>query len=126
MDADEIDEISATLIGAIAEARAHAKQFGINDEFRKILQHAGDMHDLLIEALIENEPLSTEYLRGVAVSTDNAIAQLAALADMPYGRSNSTVRRTHDGLPLRADDVGRRLGRGVFSSRSPSAERSPP
>jgi len=84
------------------------------------------MHDLLIEALIENEPLSTEYLRGVAVSTDNAIAQLAALADMPYGRSNSTVRRTHDGLPLRADDVGRRLGRGVFSSRSPSAERSPP
>ena len=44
------------------------------------------MHDLLIEALIENEPLSTEYLRGVAVSTDNAIAQLAALADMPYGK----------------------------------------
>jgi len=86
VDADEIDEISATLIGAIAEARAHAKQFGINDEFRKILQHAGDMHDLLIEALIENEPLSTEYLRGVAVSTDNAIAQLAALADMPYGK----------------------------------------
>jgi len=86
MDADEIAHISATLIGAIAEARAYAKTSGIDDEFREILRYAGEMHDVLIETLIENEPLSTEYLRGVAVSTDNAIAQLAALADMPYGK----------------------------------------
>ena len=44
------------------------------------------MHDLLIEALIENEPLSTEYLRGVSISTDNAIEQLAALATMSDGK----------------------------------------
>jgi len=73
-------------IGAIAEARAHAKQFGVDAKFHVILQHAGEMHDLLIEALIENEPLSTEYLRGVSISTDNAIEQLAALATMPDGK----------------------------------------
>ena len=52
MDADELAHISATLIGAIAEARAYAKTSGIDDEFREILRHAGDMHDLLIEALM--------------------------------------------------------------------------
>jgi len=45
------------VIGAIAQARAHAKQFGIDNELRVILQHCGDMHDLLIEGLTENEPL---------------------------------------------------------------------
>ncbi len=67
-------QFSRIFISLIAEARTHAKQFGIDDEFRVNLKHAGEMHDLLIEALIENEPLSTEYLRGVAVSADNAIA----------------------------------------------------
>ena len=41
------------------------------------------MHDLLIEALIANEPVSTAYLRGLADSTDLAIENLEALAELP-------------------------------------------
>jgi len=50
------------------------------------------MHDLLVYALIENEPLSTEHLRGDVISIDNAIEELAALADMPDGRMRRAVR----------------------------------
>ena len=76
-----VARISATVIGAIAQARAHAKQFGIDNELRVILQHCDDMHDLLIEGLLRTS-LSTEYLRGIATSTYNQIEQLAALATM--------------------------------------------
>ena len=89
MDADEIAHISATLIGAVAEARAYAKTSGIDDEFREILRYAGEMHDVLIETLIENEPLSTEYLRGVAVSTATRLRNSRHLRTCRTERWNS-------------------------------------
>jgi hypothetical protein len=73
-------------VGAIAEARARAKDHGIDPEFREIVRHAREMHFLLLEALLANEPLSTEYYRGLSESADNSIEQLEALAEMPDGR----------------------------------------
>jgi hypothetical protein len=44
------------------------------------------MHDLLVEAMIANERLQTEYLSGLSVTTENAIDHLEALAMMPDGK----------------------------------------
>ena len=79
MHADELADISATLIAAIADARAHAQQCGIDDEFRTILQHAMEMRDLLGEFLKANESLLTARLVENAEFADIAIAQLEAL-----------------------------------------------
>ena len=86
MNADDLARIAATLVAAIAQAKARAKEFGTDSDFREIVRHAREMHDLLIEALIENEPLSTAYLRGLSDTTENAIERLEAIADMPDGK----------------------------------------
>jgi hypothetical protein len=86
MNADDLARIAATLVAAIAQAKARAKEFGTDSDFREIVRHAREMHDLLIEALIENEPLSTAYLRGLSDTTENAIERLEAFADMPDGK----------------------------------------
>ena len=44
------------------------------------------MHDLLVEAMIANEALQTEYLSGLSVTAENAIDHLEALATMPDGK----------------------------------------
>ena len=61
MDADEIARIAAALVGAIADSSARAKELGIDAQFRELVRHAREMHDLLVEA-IDNERLQTEYL----------------------------------------------------------------
>ena len=83
MDAVELAGIAPVLVAAIAEAGARAREFGTDTEFRQIVRHARVMHDLLIEALIENEPLSTESLRGLAQTTESSIEELEALAELP-------------------------------------------
>jgi hypothetical protein len=40
MDADELARITGTLVTAIAEAKARAKEYGIDPEFREIVRHA--------------------------------------------------------------------------------------
>ena len=42
------------------------------------MSHAHGMHDLFVEALLQNEPLASPYLRGLADSTGNAIDELDA------------------------------------------------
>ena len=86
MDAAELARIAATLIGAIAEASARAKEHGIDPQFRVLVRHAREMHDLLVEALVANEPLQSEYLSGLSVTAENAIEHLEVLATMPDGR----------------------------------------
>ena len=85
MDASQLARISHSLIGKILEARAHARHRGIDNDFRVILQHAGEMRDLLIKALFEYPHLATGYMRAIARYTDRDIEQLAALAAMPDG-----------------------------------------
>lgn len=88
MDADDLARIAATLVAAIGQAKARANEFGIDPDFREIVRHAREMHDLLIEALIDNEPLSTAYLRGLSDATENTIEQLEALAATTDGRTH--------------------------------------
>ena len=63
MDADELARIAAALVAAIADASARAKEIGIDSEFREIVRHSREMHVLLVEAMVDNEPLHTEYRR---------------------------------------------------------------
>lgn len=96
MDAHEIARIAATLVGAVTEASARAQELGIDAEFRELVRHSREMHDLLIEGLVENEPLSTAYLRGLGESAGNTIEQLEALAEMPDGRMQQLQRHLSD------------------------------
>ena len=86
MEVAELARITATLVGAIAEAKVRAKEYGIDPEFREIVRHAREMHFLLLEALLANKTLATEYYRGLVDSTDNSIEQLEALAELPDGK----------------------------------------
>jgi hypothetical protein len=58
---DEVARIAAALVGAIADASARVKEFGIDAQFRELVRHSREMHDLLVEAMIANELLQTEY-----------------------------------------------------------------
>ena len=44
------------------------------------------MHVLLVEAMVDNAQLHTEYLSGLGVTAENAIEHLEELAAMPDGR----------------------------------------
>ena len=59
-DANEIARISAGLIAAIAEAQTLAADAKIGVEFRELLRHAREMHDLLVQHLDGG----TECVRG--------------------------------------------------------------
>ena len=50
------------------------------------MRHAREMHDLLVEAVIANERLQTEYLSCLSVAAENSIEHLEALATMPDGK----------------------------------------
>ena len=63
MDAAEVARITAALVAAIADTSARAKEIGIDSEFREIVRHSREMHVLLVEAMVDNEPLHTEYRR---------------------------------------------------------------
>ena len=64
----------------------YARVRGIDREFREIVRHAREMHDLFLEALTENERLATEYLLDLSDAAANAIEGLEALATLPDGR----------------------------------------
>jgi hypothetical protein len=85
MDADGLARIEATLLAAIAEAKVVAKRLGVSPQFGELVQHFRDMHALLVEGLIANERLQTEYLCGLRVAVENSIEHLEALAAMPDG-----------------------------------------
>jgi chorismate mutase len=85
VDADELARIAATLVAAVAEAKARAGEYGIDSEFREIVRHAREMHGLLLEAMRANEPLATAYLRGLSDAAVNSIEHLESLAPLPDG-----------------------------------------
>ena len=64
----------------------YARVRGIDREFREIVRHAREMHDLLLEALAANERLATEYLRGLSDAAANSIEHLESLAMLPDGK----------------------------------------
>src|ERR1700674_2723964 len=86
VDTDELARTTATLLAAVAEAKARVQVQGIDPEFREIVRHAREMHDLLLEALAGNERLATEYMRGLSDAAANSIEHLEALAMLPDGK----------------------------------------
>jgi len=92
MNADDLARIAAALVAAIAQAKTRARTFGIDPDFREIVRQAREMHDLLTEALAENQSLSTAYLRDLSDTTGKAIDQLEALAQMPDGKTTHLPR----------------------------------
>jgi hypothetical protein len=44
----------------VAEAKVHVRRRGIDTEFREIVRHAREMHDLLVDVLAMNERLAME------------------------------------------------------------------
>jgi hypothetical protein len=86
MDTKELGRIAAGLIAAIADASARAKEVGIDAQFRELVQHAHEMHDLFVDAMLISDSLRTEYLRGLSVTAQNAIEHLETLARMPDGK----------------------------------------
>ena len=70
--ADELARISAALIAAIAEAQTLAADGVIGAEFRELLRHAREMHNLMVEHLHGG----TEYTRGLADSIGTHLDEL--------------------------------------------------
>ena len=85
MDADELARIAGATLRAIREATTYAEAKGIDDEFREILRYCRDMHELLLEALIEMEPALDDEVRGFADEALVAILQLEALSGPQRG-----------------------------------------
>jgi hypothetical protein len=83
MNVADLARIATTLVTAIPKAKARVRKFGSDPDFREIVRQAREMHDLLTESLIENEPLSTAHLRSLSDMTGNEIAQLETFVRMP-------------------------------------------
>ena len=76
--AAEIGRIIAAMIKAVAEARTLADRGDIGADFRELVQHARELHDLALEAL-EADPEAGEYARGLAGTISTKLDELEAL-----------------------------------------------
>jgi hypothetical protein len=56
-DTDALARIEATLLQAISEANVVVYDGAISEQFRQIVRHPGEVHALLVEAMIANELL---------------------------------------------------------------------
>ena len=82
IDPAELARISGAMLKALAEARALNEAGGAGDELRRLVRHAREMHDLLLENLIAAEPSTAQYARGLADSMANHIDELERLIDV--------------------------------------------
>ena len=81
MDDEELGRIMSTVTTAIVDARNQAAQIGIDSEFRELVKHAREMHELLLEAMEEAPELVNDELRAYCDDTNAEIR----------GSSNSEV-----------------------------------
>ena len=79
----EIGRISATLVQALAEAKAMADAGQLGPDFAELVRHAREMGELLNEALDEHGDDVGEFALGVAASLTAAIQDLEALVRAP-------------------------------------------
>jgi hypothetical protein len=87
MDADELARIEATLLQAIGEARVAVKELGVGLQFREIVRHAREMHDILLEALRAGGSQASQRMWGLCIALGNAVDDLELLdflADGPF------------------------------------------
>jgi len=76
------------MLKALAEARALNIAGDTSDELRRLVKHAREMHDLLLENLIAAEPSTAQYARGLADSMANHLDELEQLIDVEELRGN--------------------------------------
>jgi hypothetical protein len=86
MDADEIDRIEATLLQAIGEAKVVVKERGVGPQFREIVRHAREMHDLLLGVLRDGGSQATQRMWGLCIALGNAVDELELLDFLADGR----------------------------------------
>jgi hypothetical protein len=87
MDADELARIEATLLHTIGDAKVVVKELGVGPQFRAIVRHAREMHDLLLEALATGGSQASQRMRGLCIALGNAVDELELLdflADGPF------------------------------------------
>jgi hypothetical protein len=82
IDPAELARISGAMLNALAEARALNEAGDTSDELRRLVRHAREMHDLLLENLIASEPSTAQYARGLADSMANHLDELERLIDV--------------------------------------------
>ena len=63
IDPAELARISGAMLKTLAEARALNAAGDTSDELWRLVQHAREMHDLLLENLIAAEPSTAQYAR---------------------------------------------------------------
>lgn len=97
IDPAELARISGAMLKALAEARALNEAGDTSDEFRTLVRHAREMHDLLLENLIAAEPGTAQYARGLADSMANHLDALEQLvdADVLQDESQTRTARSH-------------------------------
>jgi hypothetical protein len=86
-DPEDGARISAALVRALAEMMAMAEAGDVGGPaFRDLLQHARELHDLLLEQVLAAEPDAADYLRGLCDAMGNKIGDLESITD---GTENS-------------------------------------
>ena len=97
IDPAELARISGAMLKALAEAQALNKAGDTSDELRRLVLHAREMHDLLLENLIAGEPSTAQYARGLADSMANHLDELERLVDVeePHGAEPRGTSRSH-------------------------------
>ena len=81
MDASQLSRLSSTMLAAVTEAERLVREQpkGYASELRELVRHAREMHELLLEALLQSPTLSTVAVRDVVEASGSAIDQLEAL-----------------------------------------------
>jgi len=82
MDASELSRLSSTVLAAVTEAERLGRDQpkGYASELRELVRHARELHELLLEALLQSPILSTVAVRDIAETSGRSIDQLEALA----------------------------------------------
>ena len=97
IDPAELARISGAMLKALAEARTLNVAGDASEEFRRLVVHAREMHDLLLENLIAAEPSTAQYARGLADSMANHLSELEQLIDVDEqaGAERRGTARSH-------------------------------
>src|SRR5436190_15945148 len=95
IDPAELARISGAMLKALAEARTLNAAGDTGDELRRLVRHAREMHDLLLENLIAAEPSTTQYARGLADSMANHLDELERLIEVGQSESPAPAVKSH-------------------------------
>ena len=95
IDPAELARISGAMLNALAEARALSEAGETGDDLRRLVRHAREMHDLLLENLIAAEPSTAQYARGLADSMANHLDEMERLIDVGQSDSPGPAVRSH-------------------------------